>query len=104
MSTSSTSDLDRTALEKDLGQQHLSEKDEEFLETSQPHFTAEENEDEEPIDYEAKDGAIGADLAKTESKPSINNIRSVPNGGGKAWLQVLGTFFVFVSIDPWTSG
>ncbi len=96
MSTSSTSEIDRTALEKDLGQQHLSEKDEDFLEASQPRFTAEEFEDEDHVDDQAKDGADGAELAKTESKPSINNIRSVPNGGGKAWLQVLGTFFVFV--------
>ncbi|KAF2767565.1 MFS general substrate transporter, partial [Teratosphaeria nubilosa] len=29
------------------------------------------------------------------SKPSINNIKSVPNGGLTAWLQVLGSFFLF---------
>lgn len=28
-------------------------------------------------------------------KPSANDTSSIPNGGIKAWLQVLGTFFIF---------
>lgn len=28
-------------------------------------------------------------------KPSANDTSSIPNGGVKAWLQVLGTFFIF---------
>lgn len=28
-------------------------------------------------------------------KASVNNVSSVPNGGTKAWLQVLGAHFLF---------
>lgn len=30
-----------------------------------------------------------------ELKTSVNNVSSVPNGGTKAWLQVLGAHFLF---------
>ncbi|KAK4956900.1 hypothetical protein LTR28_005854, partial [Elasticomyces elasticus] len=29
------------------------------------------------------------------SAPSVNNVRSVPNGGLLAWVQVAGSFFLF---------
>jgi MFS family permease len=52
-------------------------------------------EDDEPLDSNgyARDGAELETVAS--SKPSVNNIRSVPNGGLTAWLQVLGSFFLF---------
>ena len=34
-------------------------------------------------------------VEKVESKHSVNNVASIPNGGLKAWLQVLGAFFLF---------
>ena len=33
--------------------------------------------------------------ARHEVKPSAHNTSSIPNGGVKAWFQVLGTFFIF---------
>lgn len=34
-------------------------------------------------------------IEKVKSMHSVNNIASVPNGGLKAWLQVLGAFMLF---------
>ncbi len=39
----------------------------------------------------SKDGGA---LEKKVSKASVNNMSSIPNGGLKAWLQVLGAFFL----------
>ena len=36
--------------------------------------------------------AVGGPLAK---KVSVNNVGAIPNGGLVAWLQVLGSFFLF---------
>lgn len=30
-----------------------------------------------------------------QQKASVNDTSSIPNGGFKAWLQVVGTFFIF---------
>lgn len=38
--------------------------------------------------------AAGEPLALAPTKHSVNNINSVPDGGLKAWLQVLGSFFL----------
>lgn len=36
------------------------------------------------------------DLVKVKSSvPSVNDLKTIPNGGLKAWLQVLGAFFLF---------
>jgi predicted MFS family arabinose efflux permease len=38
----------------------------------------------------------GGNIEPTASvPPSVNNFASIPNGGLKAWLQVLGSFFLF---------
>lgn len=37
----------------------------------------------------------GAAVDKIQSKNSVNNVASVPNGGLRAWLQVLGAFCLF---------
>ena len=89
MSNTSVSDF-----EKDIGfdketAPHLSQQQEDLVEASEPPFTAETQDG-------ARNGENGAALEKvTSAKPSINNIKSVPNGGLKAWLQVLGSFFLF---------
>jgi hypothetical protein len=37
-------------------------------------------------------------LSRVKSKPdSVNNIKSIPNGGLKAWLQVAGAFVLFLN-------
>lgn len=42
------------------------------------------------------DGATLEPTATNKSAvPSVNNVKSIPNGGLKAWLQVLGAFFLF---------
>jgi hypothetical protein len=38
--------------------------------------------------------SAGEPVAKVKTNHSVNNINSVPNGGLKAWLQVLGAFFL----------
>lgn len=36
------------------------------------------------------------EAAKTTSRTvSVRNLESIPDGGSKAWLQVLGSFFLF---------
>lgn len=95
MSRSSKSDTEKdTGFEKETGRTHLSEEQEEDLfEASQPPFT--EYNDPEKRDAGPTEEPDGGALTNVSSKPSVNNIKSVPNGGTKAWLQVLGVFFVF---------
>ncbi|GAB7351396.1 hypothetical protein MBLNU459_g2073t1 [Dothideomycetes sp. NU459] len=45
----------------------------------------------EPIDG----GAVEKTLSVKSANPSVNNIKAIPNGGLRAWLQVLGAFFLF---------
>jgi hypothetical protein len=44
---------------------------------------------------EADEGLDSAKLEKKATKASVNNVSSIPNGGLRAWLQVLGVFFLF---------
>ena len=44
---------------------------------------------------EAEEGFDGGKLQKKTTKASVNNISSIPNGGLRAWLQVVGVFFLF---------
>ena len=37
----------------------------------------------------------GGKVQKTKSQASVNDISSIPNGGLRAWLQVLGAFSLF---------
>lgn len=94
MSRSSNSDVEKEiVLEKETSQARLSEEEEDLFEASQPPFTNLEDVEKQPA--ETAEETDGGPLTNVDSKPSVNNIRSVPNGGTKAWLQVLGVFFVF---------
>lgn len=94
MSRSSNSDLEKeTGFEKEVDQTRLSEEEEDITEASQPPFTTYDDSEKQRADVTEEPD--GASLANVSSKPSVNNIKSVPNGGTKAWLQVLGVFFVF---------
>ena len=94
MSRSSNSDVEKEiGFEKETGQTGRSEEEEDIFEASQPPFTG--YDDTEKQAAQTTDEPDGASLANVSSKPSVNNIKSVPNGGTKAWLQVLGVFFVF---------
>ena len=44
----------------------------------------------------------GAPLEPVKSKASVNNVSTIPNGGLKAWLQVLGAFFLL--FNTWYAG
>lgn len=44
---------------------------------------------------QAEEGFDGGELEKKATKFSVNNVSSIPNGGLRAWLQVLGVFFIF---------
>ncbi|WPH02835.1 Hypothetical protein R9X50_00570300 [Acrodontium crateriforme] len=65
---------------------------EDLHEANEPPFTAQSDDIERGnVPYEG-----GAALESVISaKPSVNNIKFVPNGGLTAWLQVLGSFFLF---------
>ena len=38
----------------------------------------------------------------TQQKASVNDTTSIPDGGIKAWMQVMGTFFIF--FNTWQVG
>ncbi|KAI9658272.1 MAG: hypothetical protein M1821_002405 [Bathelium mastoideum] len=40
-------------------------------------------------------GAVEKQVTQVSAKPSVHSLRSIPNGGLQAWLQVLGAFFLF---------
>jgi predicted MFS family arabinose efflux permease len=97
MSRSSTSDEveKELALDKEVERTYQTEQEEDLVDASRRPFTVDED-----IEKSAANGPTdnndGASLTKVQSeKPSVNNIKSVPNGGGTAWLQVLCSFFVF---------
>lgn len=91
MSHSSVSDLDKeTGLEKYDSLPHVTEQHEDPIESTQPDQHHADHNDLEKADRDR------LALTKVQSeKPSVNNIKSVPNGGRIAWMQVLCSFFVF---------
>ena len=89
--SSNGSDLEKEiGFEKEIGQTHLTEAQEDAVESLTPPFTEKDD---------AVDAAVAGDgqsLTRVQSeKLSVNNIKSVPNGGLNAWLQVISSFFVF---------
>lgn len=94
-------------LEKDVGSEKLSEHgreerlttyQDEVREAAEPTFVAKE--DDSPVDAKDhdEDDHIGNELEQVaSSRPSVNNIKSVPNGGLTAWLQVLMSFCIFMN-------
>ena len=94
--SSTTSDPEKAGFEKESGQTQLTEEHEDLREVSEPPFTAHDDIEKPRLDPSA--GGDGASLTKVQSeKRSVNDIRSVPNGGTQAWLQVISSFFVFFS-------
>lgn len=95
MSNSSLEDVEKEiglpkSEEIDVDEPHLTQQQEDLHEAAEPPFTALNG----PISE--SHAGNGTPLEKiTSAKPSINNIKSVPNGGLRAWLQVLGSFFLF---------
>jgi hypothetical protein len=97
MSDSSFEDAEKgTRHSKDTGSPRLTQLQEDLLEAAEPPFTEHDHDDEEHNIAELRKVGTGASMSRVpSSKPSVNNIRSVPNGGTKAWLQVLASFFLF---------
>jgi hypothetical protein len=96
MSRSSTSD----DAEKDLGFENEKgrpfdqEQHEDLAAAEQPAFTVHDDIEKSPVSDSLEEDSLSLKKIQSE-KPSVNNIKSVPNGGGIAWLQVLCSFFVF---------
>ena len=90
--SSNGSDLEKEiGFDKEVAEKHLTEAQEDAIESLTPPFTA----NDEIVDTRAAD-VDGESLKRVQSeKPSVNNIKSVPNGGLNAWLQVISSFFVF---------
>lgn len=40
-------------------------------------------------------GAVEKTVTVKSANPSVNNVKAIPNGGLRAWMQVLGAFFLF---------
>lgn len=99
MSDSSFDDTEKDAhRQKETGAPHLTQQQEDLLEAAEPPFTVHDGVDGEGIGTGLRQVGTGTGTSLHQvasSKPSINNIRSVPNGGTKAWLQVLASFFLF---------
>jgi len=77
-------------------QPHLTQQQEDLLEAAEPPFTVHDREDVEENAGGLHQVRTGTSLRQVpSSKPSVNNIRSVPNGGTVAWLQVVASFFLF---------
>lgn len=38
---------------------------------------------------------LGVAATKVSTRVSVNNTSQIPNGGFKAWIQVVGSFFLF---------
>jgi len=49
----------------------------------------------ERIDAEDIEKATSAPVEKKSTRISVNHLASIPNGGLRAWMQVLGAFFLF---------
>lgn len=97
MSDSSFDDTEKdTRRQKDTEATQLSQHQQDLLEAAEPPFTVHDVDDIEGHGAGLRQVGTGTSLRQVpSSKPSVNNIRSVPNGGTKAWLQVLASFFLF---------
>lgn len=113
MSHSSTSELEKEQqngdVEKETAVPRLTEAQEDLIEAG-AHLPFTEKEDVERNsegDDGVRDGGEGGGddgaLSRVSSRPSVSNIKSVPNGGLRAWLQVLSTFFVFFNVSSTSS-
>lgn len=60
-------------------------------ENHDPNKPFQERADAEQIDG----GAVEKTATGKSANPSVNNVKAIPNGGLRAWLQVLGAFFLF---------
>ena len=96
MSGSSHSDFEeKEVISAKSHSEDFSEEREDNSEASRPPLNEKyygSNDDIRPGEVACEDGAP---LSIVPSKHSVTNIKSVPNGGTKAWLQVLGGFFIF---------
>lgn len=75
-----------------IDQESLNEKEDEEIEMQDVDLQRETTVQEKEQD---RDGTTPEPTASVA--PSVNNFASIPNGGLQAWLQVLGSFFLFVN-------
>lgn len=106
MSHSSVSDdleKDQVGNGKPSAQPHLTEAQEDLIDAGTLPFTEKDDVERDLQGRDAGDGdgegGAGDALSRMSSRPSVNNIKSVPNGGLRAWLQVLSSFFVFFNVS-----
>ncbi|KAI5356988.1 putative major facilitator superfamily, MFS transporter superfamily [Septoria linicola] len=100
MSRSSASDLGKDIeREKSIEHrpQHLTERQAALIEATEPPFTEHDEHEFDDEKGEIDHEDLERVATKASSKPSVNNIKSVPNGGLWAWLQVLSSFFLFMN-------
>lgn len=98
--------LSRPATHHDSNQDQVSfGKDHDYGEKPEESDLEAQEESELASDEQDRDvalsGGIGRSLSilsRIRSKPdSVNNIKSIPNGGLRAWLQVAGAWVLFLN-------
>lgn len=52
---------------------------------------------DERVDVENGQNGIGARKAAPDEKSHANDLSSIPDGGAMAWLQVVGSFILFMN-------
>jgi hypothetical protein len=65
--------------------ERIEEEEEEHEREEQGGATGDEEKGEDVV--RGRDGMV-----RTDTRVSINNVAAIPNGGGLAWLQVLGSW------------
>jgi hypothetical protein len=48
-----------------------------------------------PLDLTKTGSKNGVAVSKVSTRVSVNNTSQIPNGGTMAWMQVVGSFFLF---------
>ena len=71
-------------------------KDGSYLEKAEAHNGTGNNENHEHAEPSTpEESDVAEDGAPLEKVKSVNSINSIPNGGLRAWLVVVGSFFLF---------
>lgn len=86
--------LARMDIEEKKQQPEQTSEEERSVDSSAESEAREERE----VEKELEGGAAQTEVPVGEplhKKESVNNVAAIPNGGLTAWLQVLGSFFLF---------
>ncbi|KAL9094562.1 MAG: hypothetical protein Q9165_003121 [Trypethelium subeluteriae] len=78
-------------IEKDLRQEAIND----FANTGPVQEDLEQHARQKETGLNEDGGQVDKQATQVSAKPSVHSLRSIPNGGLQAWLQVMGAFFLF---------